>query len=512
MPWICPKCGRQFKHATNYHSCVKVDADRHFINKKPEVKAMFEKILKETKKFGNVNVSPVQNSIMLKNASTFLAIKPKKEWADIEFFLPEEVHEFPVYKTARYTKNKVVHFVRLENPKEVDKQLMRWLKISYDLAGEKKKQFLMKKTLLPLLLIFLMPHTFLAQAQNRNCSLLDTATLVLKQNDVEQQWEYKIDKKTKKKTFNSVREFDASGCVTKIIYPDASAKGKYGVKEWEYDATGRLTLYRVGTIDKDSAKTFSYSESYNYNPDGKVSRYRKEFFEGELSQTVIKRDYTYSDNNEIKESLYSVIRVRRDTISNDEIKLSAGNVPMERTVHNFLPKGFSDNTRYNSKGLPSEYILYDKGNMKEHKFYFYQYDSKGNFLEETISDGISKTKQTKRYEKDKIIFTSYNTKGKVLKKENLPLAFPSALPYPSLQPALQPESSADDSPKNKKVIQKEKKGKKGIKIIENYVVSSTGEKHSQKLSTIETYDQRGLIIKSDSVEGGFYLEYEYAFY
>lgn len=138
MPWICPKCGRQFKHATNYHSCVKVNEDIHFINKKPNVLKVYEKILKETKKFGKVNVSPVKSGILLKNISTFLGMRLKKDSLDIDFFLPEETNEFPIYKTFRYTKSKVVHYVRLENPKEVDRQLVNWMKISYRMAGEKK--------------------------------------------------------------------------------------------------------------------------------------------------------------------------------------------------------------------------------------------------------------------------------------------------------------------------------------------------------------------------------------
>ena len=137
MTWNCPKCGRQFKHATNYHSCVRVNADKHFINKKPNVRAVYEKILKETKKFGKVNVSPVQTSIMLKNISTFLGMHLRKDSMDVSFFLPEETNEFPVHKTFRYGKNKIAHTLRIERTSEVDKQLVKWMKISYNLAGKK---------------------------------------------------------------------------------------------------------------------------------------------------------------------------------------------------------------------------------------------------------------------------------------------------------------------------------------------------------------------------------------
>jgi hypothetical protein len=118
---------------------VKVNANKHFQNKNRNVKAVYDKILRETKKFGKINVSPVQSSIMLKNVSTFLNIRLMKNCVDVDFFLHEETNEFPVYKTFRYTKSKVVHYVRLEDPAEVDKQLVNWLKISYSLAGKKIK-------------------------------------------------------------------------------------------------------------------------------------------------------------------------------------------------------------------------------------------------------------------------------------------------------------------------------------------------------------------------------------
>ena len=116
---------------------MRVNPEKHFINKKPNVRAVYEKILKETKKFGKVNVSPVQTSIILKNVSTFLGMHLRKDSMDVSFFLPEEKNEFPIYKTFRYGKNKIAHTVRIERPSEVDKQLVNWMKISYGLAGKK---------------------------------------------------------------------------------------------------------------------------------------------------------------------------------------------------------------------------------------------------------------------------------------------------------------------------------------------------------------------------------------
>lgn len=129
--WVCPDCGRQFKHKNQAHSCVRLDPDDHFFDKDPKVKETYDKLLREVKKFGNVNVSPVKIGVMLKAPSTFVAVKPKKMWTDLEFILDEEINEFPVHRTFRYTKGRFAHFVRLDGPNDVSKKLLGWLKRSY---------------------------------------------------------------------------------------------------------------------------------------------------------------------------------------------------------------------------------------------------------------------------------------------------------------------------------------------------------------------------------------------
>jgi Domain of unknown function (DUF5655) len=106
--WVSPDCGRRFKHRNQEHSCVRLNPDDHFVGKEPRVRKIYDRLLSEVMKFGNVDVSPVKNGVMLKGQSTFLAVKPKKSWVDIEFILGEEVNVYPVHKAFRYTKSKVV--------------------------------------------------------------------------------------------------------------------------------------------------------------------------------------------------------------------------------------------------------------------------------------------------------------------------------------------------------------------------------------------------------------------
>src|ERR1035437_4143669 len=154
--------------------------------------------------------------------------------------------------------------------------------------------------------------------------ILDAAeTGKLKQNKVLEQWEYKVDKKSKKKILNSVCEYDKNGCMVKQIVPTANKDNRpYGFYEWQYNDQGKLLTYSEGEIDSDSAKSYSFTERYNYNSAGLVSNYRKEIYEGLMSQTSERWSYTYSGSGEKTEQSFSKTIVRKDTIYNDEIRYS----------------------------------------------------------------------------------------------------------------------------------------------------------------------------------------------
>lgn len=135
-PWTCPECHRPFLHTNQVHSCVSIDPYAHLDDKDPNVRKTYDKLQHVVMKFGNVKISPTKSTIMFVSKSTFLAVKPKKEWLDIEFLLDKEVHEYPVHKVVRSNKSRVAHFVRLEKPKDLTAKLIALLKISYKITNE----------------------------------------------------------------------------------------------------------------------------------------------------------------------------------------------------------------------------------------------------------------------------------------------------------------------------------------------------------------------------------------
>ena len=137
MPWTCPECNRKFKNTNQSHSCVIKRLDEHFIGREPQVRATYDALESRLKAIIEFRISPVINAIMFTNNVTFLAIKPKKEWIDLEFLLDYEVNEFPIHKVVKATKTRYAHFIRIQEPKNVDDQLIEWIKKAYKLNSEK---------------------------------------------------------------------------------------------------------------------------------------------------------------------------------------------------------------------------------------------------------------------------------------------------------------------------------------------------------------------------------------
>lgn len=131
--WICPKCKRNFRSTNQWHSCKTIDAVDHFKNKPPVIKAIYDKLIATVNKIGPVTINAVKSAIFLKTKSTYIEIKPKKEYVLIAFFLDKEVKEFPISRVVQLSKNRFAHVIHLQNPTDINKQVIVWLKESYKL-------------------------------------------------------------------------------------------------------------------------------------------------------------------------------------------------------------------------------------------------------------------------------------------------------------------------------------------------------------------------------------------
>ena len=135
--WTCPKCGRSFKHANQNHACKLIDKEDLF-KKRPEIlKALYSKIFEIVKTFGAFREETVLPDVsFFKTKSTFLGVKVKKNWLEVEFFLDHLEDVPPVAKFMQTSKHRFVHLVKVDNEKDIDAQLINWMRQSYLLIAK----------------------------------------------------------------------------------------------------------------------------------------------------------------------------------------------------------------------------------------------------------------------------------------------------------------------------------------------------------------------------------------
>lgn len=135
MPWICPNCGRQFKNTNQDHSCAITPMEYHLIHKNPNVVELYHDLSAYIMSLGNeIRMVSVKNAILFATMSSFIALKPKKEWLEIEFNLERKMDIFPIHKILQITKSKHCHFMRIDSKEHIDQNLLDWLLESYQVS------------------------------------------------------------------------------------------------------------------------------------------------------------------------------------------------------------------------------------------------------------------------------------------------------------------------------------------------------------------------------------------
>ena len=109
--------------------------ESHFADKAPIVRAIYDKLLSETRRFGNLVEEPKKTSIHLVNKTAFGGVATRKTvlMLNVKSSAPIISPRFP--KTEKVSSNRYHQEVKLSDPAEVDAELIGWLRQAYDLSA-----------------------------------------------------------------------------------------------------------------------------------------------------------------------------------------------------------------------------------------------------------------------------------------------------------------------------------------------------------------------------------------
>jgi hypothetical protein len=108
---------------------------QHFDGKDPAVRAIYEHILSEARKFGPVAEEPKKTSIHLVNKSAFAGVMTRKNVLILTVKSAAPIGDPRFTKTEQASASRFHQQIRLTSPDEVDARLIGWLREAYAISG-----------------------------------------------------------------------------------------------------------------------------------------------------------------------------------------------------------------------------------------------------------------------------------------------------------------------------------------------------------------------------------------
>jgi len=109
--------------------------EQHFENKPENIFLIYDRLMTELRKFGEVKENPNNSSIHLENKYGFAGVYTRKKYILLHIHLSKPLDSERIEKIEQISKNRFKHIVKLQVLSDIDQELLSWLKQAYDLKG-----------------------------------------------------------------------------------------------------------------------------------------------------------------------------------------------------------------------------------------------------------------------------------------------------------------------------------------------------------------------------------------
>jgi hypothetical protein len=130
--WECPTCRRRFAKARQWHSCETKRLEEHFRGRDPELRGVFDELVRRLRRLGPVEVDPVKTSINLSARHHFGAVTVRGNFLRLGFLSDHRIEDRRIVHVERLGPAKFGHSVVLESVGDLDRVVMDWLAEAYD--------------------------------------------------------------------------------------------------------------------------------------------------------------------------------------------------------------------------------------------------------------------------------------------------------------------------------------------------------------------------------------------
>ena len=133
--WQCPYCCKSYANENQLHSCKVYETEELFNGKDVKLIELYNLLVVFLLKLGDVKINANKTSIHFSNAGHFAAVQIKQNKLRFNFVTDEEIISERFVKFNKFSKNRMDYVIEIFSEKDLDNELLDWLKHSYELKG-----------------------------------------------------------------------------------------------------------------------------------------------------------------------------------------------------------------------------------------------------------------------------------------------------------------------------------------------------------------------------------------
>jgi hypothetical protein len=134
--WTCPRCEREFGKPRQAHDCIPgCTVDETFAPWPDWQREIYELVIGHLVTLGDVHEDAVRVGVFLKHESKLAEVRPMARALSLNLYLPRRVDDRRVVRTITLRPERVVHVIRLTDPRQVDARVRELLTEAWVSAG-----------------------------------------------------------------------------------------------------------------------------------------------------------------------------------------------------------------------------------------------------------------------------------------------------------------------------------------------------------------------------------------
>ena len=119
------------------HSCGRYALDDHFAGKDAGVRNLFDALLRETRRFGRVNVYAQKTRIVFQTRGRFVAVTPRQHALAGHIWLKRRRSHPAIHRIEALLDRDFVHNFRLKHLDDLDAAFLDLLREAYDVGSQR---------------------------------------------------------------------------------------------------------------------------------------------------------------------------------------------------------------------------------------------------------------------------------------------------------------------------------------------------------------------------------------